>query len=414
MDRQGFWVIAHLVVLVALALPGVGDAKPTVILLSLDGVRHDYPERTRLPAFERMEKEGMRVARMRPVFPSNTFPNHVALATGTYPDRHGILDNRFWDRERGLYDYGKGEGESWLEAEPLWAAAERQGVPAAIFFWVGSQTPWRGQAVFAARRPFDGDLPEAEKVDQILSWLDLPSGRRPGLIMSWWHGADYPGHRFGPESSEVVEALKGQDLELTRLFAGIDARSAWDDVTVVVVSDHGMVAVTESVSLEELLEPAGIPARVEFGSSVAHVFLQNPNDLDRAQTLLAGDSGLRVYRAVDLPSELRISHPQRNGDLVVLVDPPRTFYQQPGLNRAYFLLRGLWDPEAQIGMHGYDPGRPDMGAIFFAIGRGVSAGSRAAEIRTIDVAPTVAHLLGIEAPAQSEGERVPGVGEHLH
>ena len=109
MDRQGFWIIAHLVVLAALALPGVGDAKPTVILLSLDGVRHDYPERMRLPAFERMEKEGMRVARMRPVFPSNTFPNHVALATGTYPDRHGILDNRFWDRERGLYDYGKGE-----------------------------------------------------------------------------------------------------------------------------------------------------------------------------------------------------------------------------------------------------------------------------------------------------------------
>jgi hypothetical protein len=121
-----------------------------------------------------------------------------------------------------------------------------------------------------------------------------------------------------------------------------------------------------------------------------------------------------VYRAVDLPSELRMSHPQRNGDLVVLVDPPRTFYQQPGLNRAYFLLRGLWDPEAQIGMHGYDPGRPDMGAIFFAIGRGVSAGSRSDEIRTIDVAPTVAHLLGIDAPAQSEGERIPGVGEHLH
>ena len=83
----------------------------------------------------------MRAGRMRPVFPSNTFPNHVSLATGTYPDRHGILDNRFWDRQKGLYNYSRGADDSWLEAEPLWAAAERQGVRAATFFWVGSEQP---------------------------------------------------------------------------------------------------------------------------------------------------------------------------------------------------------------------------------------------------------------------------------
>ena len=121
--------------LAGLAGPVVAQARPTVIVLSWDGVRHDYPERTRLPGLEAMEREGLRAGRLRPVFPSNTFPNHVALATGTHPDRHGIVDNRFFDRRRGVYDYGKGEGDSWLEAEPLWAAAERQGVPAATFFW---------------------------------------------------------------------------------------------------------------------------------------------------------------------------------------------------------------------------------------------------------------------------------------
>ena len=396
-----------------LAAPWVGHASPTVILLSLDGIRSDYPDRDRLPSFERMAKEGMRAGRMRPVFPSNTFPNHVSLATGTYPDRHGILDNRFWDRKRGLYDYGKGKGPSWLEAEPLWAAAERQGIPAATFFWVGSETPWRGQTIRYAKLPFDADVLEGEKVDQILAWLALPGERRPGLIMSWWHGADAAGHRFGPDSSEVAEALKGQDAELARLFAGIDHRDAWDEVTVIVVSDHGMIAVTESVSLGEVLEAAGIRARVQFGSSVSHVFLDDPGDLTRAQDVLADDEGLRIYRGVDLPAELRIGHPQRNGDLVILIDPPRVFYELSGLRRAYLGLRALWNPDAEVGMHGFDPGRSDMGAIFFALGRGVTPGYRQTEIRAIDVAPTVARLLGIEAPAQSEGDPVPGVGENL-
>ena len=126
--------------LMALLVAGMGatsaQADPTVIVLSWDGVRWDYPERTSLPALERMARDGMRAQRMTPVFPASTFANHVSLATGTYPDKHGIVDNRFWDRERGLYDYGN--DASWLEAEPLWAAAERQGIKAATYYWVGS------------------------------------------------------------------------------------------------------------------------------------------------------------------------------------------------------------------------------------------------------------------------------------
>lgn len=352
----------------------------------------------------------MRAGRMRPVFPSNTFPNHVSLATGTYPDRHGILDNRFWDREKGLYNYSRGADDSWLEAEPLWAAAERQGVRAATFFWVGSEQPWRGQAVHYNRAPFDTKVSESEKVDQILAWLDLPADERPGLIMSWWHGADAEGHRYGPDSAEVVEALEGQDAELGRLLAGIDERGAWRDVTLIVVSDHGMVAVSEPVLPRDLLRSEGIRARVEKGSSVAHVFLKKSDDLARAESRLKGVDGLAVYRGDALPPSLRITHPQRNGDLVLLVEPPLTFYEPEFWAGAYLRIRNLWDPGAGLGMHGYDPDRPDMGASFYALGRGIAPGSRPDEVRSIDVASTVARLLAIEPPAQNEGQPILGVG----
>jgi len=129
---------AFAAILVALCGALRADARPVVILLSFDGVRHDYLDLDRLPAFERIAREGARAEALVPVFPSTTFPNHVSLATGAPPDVHGVVANTFLDPALGFFDYGN--DARFLDAEPLWAAAERQGVPAAVFFWVGSET----------------------------------------------------------------------------------------------------------------------------------------------------------------------------------------------------------------------------------------------------------------------------------
>jgi predicted AlkP superfamily pyrophosphatase or phosphodiesterase len=176
-------------ILLSLLSTSVGaGADPLVILLSMDGVRHDYPDRGELPSLERMARDGVRAAALLPVFPSSTFANHVSLATGTHADRHGIVANRFVDPELGEFDYGN--DASFIEAEPLWVAAERQGIKAACFFWVGSETDWQGVGASYRRAPFDSSIGEAEKVRQILEWFDKPAAQRPGLIVSWWHGAD--------------------------------------------------------------------------------------------------------------------------------------------------------------------------------------------------------------------------------
>ena len=141
--RTGLLVGSVLLAMLATLVASVSSAeRPVVIVLSWDGVRHDYLDRAEFPGLGRIEKNGLRAERLIPVFPSNTFPNHVALATGTYPDRHGIVDNVFRDGERGIHDYAA-DG-SWIDAEPIWVTAERQLVRAAIFFWPGSETDWRG------------------------------------------------------------------------------------------------------------------------------------------------------------------------------------------------------------------------------------------------------------------------------
>jgi len=389
-------------VLVACAWPQAhaGEAeRPVVIVLSWDGTRHDYPERAQTRGLARMQREGARAERLVPVFPSSTFPNHVSLATGTYVDRHGIIENRFTDRAGRKFDYGN--EASWIEAEPLWIAAERQGVRAAVYFWVGSETDWRGRGATYRKQPFDDSIGEAEKVDQILAWLDLPAEARPGLIMAWWHGCDHVGHEEGPNSPNIAAQLLAQDEQLVRLLAGLDERKAWDHTTLLVASDHGMSEVNEAVDAQAPLAKRGIAARVGLSGGEAQVYLEDPAQLDAALEAFGKADGLTAYTAESLPPSFRSYFPGRRGDLTVVAQPPRVL-ARPNVGQ---LALALWSRALghTSGAHGYDPELPDMGAIFFALGRGVPRTTKLGSVRAIDVAPTAAALLGIDPPAQSEG-----------
>jgi len=67
------------------------NTKPYLIVLSMDGFRWDYTDHANTPNFDKIEKLGVKAKAMVPSFPTKTFPNHYTLATGLYPDHHGIV-----------------------------------------------------------------------------------------------------------------------------------------------------------------------------------------------------------------------------------------------------------------------------------------------------------------------------------
>jgi len=81
-------------------------AKPRlIVLLVVDQMRGDYLERFRArfgpDGFERLEREGARFTSCHYNFAVTvTAPGYATLATGTTPDRHGIVDNSWYDRDR--------------------------------------------------------------------------------------------------------------------------------------------------------------------------------------------------------------------------------------------------------------------------------------------------------------------------
>lgn len=394
-------IVTGLLTAAAGAMEAVAEDAPIVIVLSWDGMRHDYPDLGDFPALKRIESEGVRAGRLIPVFPSSTFPGHVSMATGTYPDKHGIVDNVFLDKVRGRYAYS-GDA-SWIEAEPLWIASERQGVKTATYFWVGSESDWQGQGTSYRIAPFDPGRPESEKVDQILAWLNLPEAERPRLIMSYWAGADSVGHDDGPDSDSVVEQIEAQDVQLGRLLDGIDALDLWPRTTLVLVSDHGMTAWTEVLNMNDLLEEAGIDA-VAVGAAVVQVYLRSPVPDAQMRALLeeilADVPGALIHKGDSLPDHYRLRRDTRIGDWVIVLPPPYASTRSTGAE-LWLMQAATWFGKT-LGMHGYDPHLPDMGGIFLAMGRGVPD-AVPSKVRQIDLAATVAKLLNIEPPRDSEG-----------
>jgi predicted AlkP superfamily pyrophosphatase or phosphodiesterase len=378
-------------------------AEPTVILLSFDGTRPAAVQP--LPVFQRIMAEGAWADRLVPAFPSNTFPNHVTFVTGVSPDRHGIVNNSFDDPVRGHFDYDA--DPSWLEVEPLWSLAARAGVVSAAYCWVGSEGVWRSGLGPRHWKPFDAEIGEMAKVEQILAWLDLPDARdRPRFITSWFHGADGASHRFGPDSEIVAGVLAKQDLALAALLDGLAKRGLSETTTVLVVSDHGMTATLRTADLAGALADAPIDAKVIGGGGFAQVEVSGDADhAGRAARVaeIARGLGLEAWPEGQGPPAYAITNP-RFGDVVVVAPLGTAIAAQSGIE----WLLGIVGLErfAMLGVHGHRPELPEMGALFGAIGRGVAAGARPGTVRAIDVAPTVLALLGLPIPGWMEGHPI--------
>ena len=248
---------------------------------------------------------------------------------------------------------------------------------------------------------------------------NVPDGRlaiRQGYIQTAYHEAD-------------------QTLGLGRQLMG-------SDTTVFASSDHGFAPQWYAVNAGKILADAGItgaenisncrapapPVRAKAcwagGTAQVHINLvgRDPTGVVTAadyqtvrnqiiaafQNLIdPANPGAQVVLDVIVKEDLRdvdgsdSLHPSRSGDVTVVLRPPYQFdAATPGQRIAFSQF---------FGQHGYLPELVDlahsvnMHAVFVAAGPGIRKQSPVAGIRAVDVAPTLAYLLGIPAPQNASG-----------
>lgn len=375
------------------------ESRHYVVLVSLDGFRWDYAKRDNATHLLALGRQGVWAPDgMLPSYPSFTFPNHLTIVTGLYPEHHGLVANSFFDPARGahfsMYDEQSASDGSWYSGVPLWSLAESHGMRTACLLWPGSTAKIAGYrpswyAHYDAATELTLESQQA-RIDDTIALLRLPPASRPHFIAVYFSEPDHEGHKFGPDAPETRAAALKMDAIVGKLQAALKATGL--PVDLVVVSDHGMVKSQDGwIDLDQFTSLSGFET---VGS-----LLYGKTEADRQRVydgIKHATSQFVVYRLKNVPAGLHYNQNPRAGDPVIIATGPYAI-------RAHAPQAGQPDHPPQTGMHGFDPQIvPEMKAIFFAAGPDLVAGKTVAPFENINLYPWLAHMLGLHAP-KSDG-----------
>lgn len=399
--------IAALCVLICTVMPiiaqkKVAEIKPTVILISLDGFRYDYLDKYRPPALLKMAANGVRAKWMIPSFPTKTFPNHYTIATGLYPQNHGIVENN-------VYDFGEVftmskrkevENPRWWGGEPVWVSAQKQGQIAASYFFVGTETLIDGERP-EKWRIYNGRVPNKMRVDQVLSFFDEPVDKRPTMISMYFSTTDDVGHEFGPDAEETKYAVWEADEYVERLMSGLKKRGIDNKVNVIIVSDHGMANYypNQVTYLDDYFDLEKLTERILWTNEIVQIF-PKPGKTDEIYSKINALKHTTCWKKGELPERLNYNNGKRVAPIICSSELGWITTTRKRWNDWY---KDLDDAVRPRGAHGYDNKYKEMQATFIAKGPAFKKGYIAEPFENVEVYNMMCRILRI-TPAKNDGK----------
>ncbi|MFA8298793.1 MAG: ectonucleotide pyrophosphatase/phosphodiesterase [Hyphomicrobiales bacterium] len=372
--------------------PNPADA-PYVVMLSMDGFRWDYVDSVPTPNLDYIAENGVKAKSLKPSFPTFTFPNHYALATGLYPNNNGIVFNKFYDPElKKKYSIGNRkavENPDFYKGKPIWVTAENQGMTTASFYWVGSETPICDcQPTFWKK--YKHNFPFEKRIDSVVSWLQLPEARRPHLITWYMHEPDASGHRYGPHSKKTDKVVMEMDSLVGVFLTKVQALPIGKKVNIIILSDHGMSPVSDKrwTILKKHIPKRWVKRINGYNPTLSIV--ANEGYVDSIDMALAKIDHISYWKSTEVPERLHFGSNPIIGDFVVTADSSWSVD-----------YNDLHPPRR--GAHGYDNNIMDMHAIFYAIGPAFKEGYTKETFENVNIYPLIAKILKLK-PAPVDGD----------
>lgn len=370
-----------------------------LIIISMDGFRWDYFDKTDTPNFDKLIDGGSRAAALIPSFPSKTFPNHITIVTGRYPENHGIIANRMYDPIFDKYYYiGQGSAPvldgKWYDAEPIWVTAEKQNQTAMTMFWPISEAEIMGV------RPseyfvYDGSVSHNDRVDQLLKWLDYPSTKRPRFMSTYFSHLDNIGHRYGPDSEEVKSAIREMDRTIGRLVNGLKSREIFQKVNIILVSDHGMATTSSDsmIFLDDYINMDNVSV-VDWTPVAA---IRPKGDVEPIyEKLKNAHPKMSIYKKGKAPARLHYNNHRRIQPITAVAD------EHWSISTREYFNEGDHNEGLGQATHGYDPIYPSMGGVFVGHGPAFKSGLSGPGITNIHLYEMMCKILGL-TPAENDG-----------
>ncbi|MDP9474326.1 MAG: alkaline phosphatase family protein [Actinomycetota bacterium] len=390
------------------------DSSPTgrpehVILVDWDGFDPDYLARAPTPNLDALASRGS-LSIAESTFPTKSNPARASMSTGAYPETHGNAAYYFDERSN------RATGQTrFLAAETIPQALAAGGKTTASVQWYMVQDHGTSYGdpehlyvepggLFERRVDAAIDILNQRPVDSGGKMVRVP--KIPDFLAVYGVDLDAFGHAEGAEGPNIGPLLSELDRQLGRLVRATKEVGIYERTTFLLTSDHGMTtwdrSLTERLAATTILGrrpeivPPGRPPSPEAeiivvtAGRIADVTLRGqaatPQGREEVRTVLEGLPHIsRVLDAADLQA---LHASDKLGDFVLEVEAPWGFGDQ--------------EPEAGASRGGHGSTR-EMRVPFLISGAGVRVGAVPRNARLVDVAPTIAALLGTRPPADAKG-----------
>ena len=409
------------------------DKERNVVLISVDSLSTiDMEMMDRLPNMRILAENGTLIRRIRGIYPTQTYPLHVSAITGVYPVSHGIISNTkntpgeenpewFWYRKEikseTLYDAAKKAG--FRVGSLLWPAAGG----AKIDYNLPEIVPIREdqnvlKMVFAAGTPFFilnmkrkfGHLLEGMERAHLDSFLAscacyLLKKKKTNLLLIHFLDLDHTRHNSGFLSKEAGDSLMELDRKIGDIISTVKEAGNIGNTTFIIFGDHAHRDVRHSICLNSIFRKEGLyDANINPGEwrawanscdGSAHVYLSDRDNRNDEQIVFRILQRIKketnAIRAIYKREEIKKLNLSNEIDFIV--EAAEGYYFSNSISGS------LIDKSKYIATHGYLPeSGKDYSSLFIASGNGIGKGLVLEDMDIIDIAPTIAALMGVSMP----------------
>lgn len=437
-------LVSLLALSISFTFPAQSETIPakdrTVVLISLDG----FPAwlwrdpTLPVPTLRRLAKEGAAAEAMTVSNPSITWINHTTMVTGVSPRRHGVLYNgllvRQGNNQPPVIEQWRDKADL-VRVPTLYDLAHKAGLKTAQVDWVAILNSGTiDHEMLEIPKPggeIERELVRAGVVTtqelatftkgKNVAWRDtiwtqaamhIIETRKPNLLLFHPLNTDGINHMNGPGSFASYTAFAYADRLVDDLLKSLER--AGRKATVVVTTDHGFKKVSKVVYPNVALRKAGLvqadgpkpvscDAYVIAQGGLAFAFVTDPAKREELKPKLRSifekmEGVAQVLDGSEGP-KLGMPTPEENqgmGDLVLYAKAGYAF-QGPVLGDDE-----VAESKTYLGTHGYPASDPELEGTFIAWGYGIKPGVKLGRISNLDIAPTLAELLGLKLP-ETEG-----------
>lgn len=392
--------------------PQFADRVERVILISIDSALSEYIAPNIMPNLFRLLSRGFNFTNVYTTFTCNTIPAHVAMLTGAYPERTGIIGNAYHFKENGTTIIANRltlrKAQTIIEANPEIFSVFISGK-----WWLGPILSNGSDYIINAPR---GRIPPTEPYD-----FNIPVSGLSGDANDYWTisamieiarkidfdfmfvnlaWCDDLQHVYGPLTEPIKKYMHELDRMLKEFFDALIHSGKFSTTLFVITSDHTQSKIRKSVNILRHLTENGINAYVQNEGTAAIIFLEDSNDIISAAKLLRELEGVEkiFIRGINY-SLLHI--PENYGDIIVSLADGYCLPASVETPMGHF-----WSDITINGQHG---GLHTSRVFLFFVGPRIKRGRYLGEVSIVDIVPTIVSIMGWNLPKQCEGRDLSGI-----